>query len=1009
MYRPSSVSSLLRMVVAACGLDLAACSASDLTSVTAQFQDDLQASSSAVASAQQAEPNVTVKMYHLCDKDAVEIAPIAVAYCNGQGAIWQRTISGNLVPWECNQANDPAIFRQIAGTTTTPPQGGVSDGDYKDFATLNYGCDARPQTFFAYSSNPITVAMADYLKDVVAGESRTEELLPTAAYPGLAPNSTTYITAQAIAARTYTLYQIHHLATGATINNSTDFHFYVPNLLGQMSWTQASNAIDAAVTTTTGQYLVSNEDARNRRTGFNYAIKAEYSDGPRGDQTVGDPAFAYLQSVYDPEGAGRGTIGHGRGLSQSGACRWSIGNDDTGDTTLHDDFCEWNAVDSNNVSTRPLWTNHRQVLFHYYTNVRLVGTIEVNPGLRWVLEEIADTAASDDAARDDWVAAQRVGTSQPAYHAPVTVQAGQTKTLRLHLQNVGATTWNRYTKLVYWWSSATGTSLKRSVPVDLSGVEPGVAGRGDREVTVGVVAPQPPGSYILHLDMWFVGGRSSVLFSNSGGLPYYQFDVTVESPQACVPPDEEPTTRSGPVCQAIPTDTALIIDSSGSMASNDPQGRRKEAAKAFLTLCPPGDSVGVIDFDSSARQLIGLTALSGSQDIQRVSQAIDLIDSWGGTNIGAGVGLGYNLLQTGQHQTRSAVLLTDGDGAYGDQHLAYRNAGWSIFTLGFGQANSSLLCRIARETGGDYNMGETCLAPAITSGSRAAMGARLLRLASRGDELSGDEPSLDQFTPSALTPETMVCAFQHIRSKMDGGSGVSCNGHQVIPGRELVLAADVLPAQRYWSLTASWATTSTGAVVLVSPSGRRIDAMTVAPDVAHDRGRTYEVYRIEKAEPGSWSIRLNAGVSQRVMIGTAHLGWGSTNRPPDVSQAAPTAPMLWPPNHEWHEIGVTGVTDPDGDPFSITVTSITQDEPVGGTGSGNAAPDAIPVSLEGAMLRAEREGSGNGRVYRINFVAQDARGASSHGSVDVCVPHAHHRTSCVDDGQLYEATEDLDP
>jgi hypothetical protein len=71
---------------------------------------------------------------------------------------------------------------------------------------------------------------------------------------------------------------------------------------------------------------------------------------------------------------------------------------------------------------------------------------------------------------------------------------------------------------------------------------------------------------------------------------------------------------------------------------------------------------------------------------------------------------------------------------------------------------------------------------------------------------------------------------------------------------------------------------------------------------------------------------------------------------------------------------------------TITVTGVTQDEPVNEKGDGNTYPDAV-IANGNAQVRAERSGTGNGRVYVISFTANDGRGGFSNGSVVVYVPH----------------------
>jgi hypothetical protein len=131
------------------------------------------------------------------------------------------------------------------------------------------------------------------------------------------------------------------------------------------------------------------------------------------------------------------------------------------------------------------------------------------------------------------------------------------------------------------------------------------------------------------------------------------------------------------------------------------------------------------------------------------------------------------------------------------------------------------------------------------------------------------------------------------------------------------------------------------------------------------------------------------------------------NQNPVCTGATADPGTLWPPNHTLVAVAVTGVTDADGDPITITATDVTQDEAVTGTGigSGNTTPDA---SLSPLAVRAERNGNpktpGNGRVYQIDFTAEDGQGGSCTGSVTVCVPHDQRPTgTCVDDGELYDS------
>lgn len=132
----------------------------------------------------------------------------------------------------------------------------------------------------------------------------------------------------------------------------------------------------------------------------------------------------------------------------------------------------------------------------------------------------------------------------------------------------------------------------------------------------------------------------------------------------------------------------------------------------------------------------------------------------------------------------------------------------------------------------------------------------------------------------------------------------------------------------------------------------------------------------------------------------------SPNQPPDCTNAGPSVDLLWPPNHKLVTISILGVTDPDGDPVSIAVTGITQDEPVNGLGDGDTSPDGFGIGTAQAQIRAERSGTGNGRVYAIMFTADDGKGGLCTGQVTVGVPHDQGKGKIpIDDGQKYDSTQ----
>jgi VCBS repeat-containing protein len=159
----------------------------------------------------------------------------------------------------------------------------------------------------------------------------------------------------------------------------------------------------------------------------------------------------------------------------------------------------------------------------------------------------------------------------------------------------------------------------------------------------------------------------------------------------------------------------------------------------------------------------------------------------------------------------------------------------------------------------------------------------------------------------------------------------------------------------------------------------------------------------------SFTYRASDG-SLASAVTTVKIKVKPVNDEPDCSAAAANPSSIWPPNHKFVTIGITGLTDPDGGKVSVKkVTSIYQDEPTNTDGDGDHAPDGKGVGSSQASVRAERSGTkqtpGNGRVYTISFSAADTSGASCTGIVTVCVPHDQGgRSSCVDDGPQYDST-----
>jgi hypothetical protein len=168
------------------------------------------------------------------------------------------------------------------------------------------------------------------------------------------------------------------------------------------------------------------------------------------------------------------------------------------------------------------------------------------------------------------------------------------------------------------------------------------------------------------------------------------------------------------------------------------------------------------------------------------------------------------------------------------------------------------------------------------------------------------------------------------------------------------------------------------------------DACDAAPGVTNDRtgsgGDATGVYPL-----GDTLVRFDAtDAAGHAATCTTRVTVRDTQAPLVVAQ--PDTSCLWPPNHLLvrfrmgeHVRLVVQDACSDAAGVSARFTGVTVNEPDDGNGDGSTSPDFV-VRDDEVFLRSERDGRGDGRVYRVTLSVTDPSGNASETSFDVRVP-----------------------
>lgn len=157
--------------------------------------------------------------------------------------------------------------------------------------------------------------------------------------------------------------------------------------------------------------------------------------------------------------------------------------------------------------------------------------------------------------------------------------------------------------------------------------------------------------------------------------------------------------------QAENTMIGILLDSSGSMQSNDPNDLRKSATKQIIDLLDGDEMFFLVDFDHNAVWLNSEEWRDWRPE--KLKSLVDLVDSRGGTDIGKGINEMRMAIQDKivPGMQGGILLFTDGIGAYNNEADWFRDMGIPIHTISYTkQADAVTMSRIAEKTGGIFLM-----------------------------------------------------------------------------------------------------------------------------------------------------------------------------------------------------------------------------------------------------------------------------------------------------------------
>ncbi len=113
-------------------------------------------------------------------------------------------------------------------------------------------------------------------------------------------------------------------------------------------------------------------------------------------------------------------------------------------------------------------------------------------------------------------------------------------------------------------------------------------------------------------------------------------------------------------------DLVMVLDKSGSMKGNDPNGLMKTAANMLTAMMPAKSGrVGVVAFNIKSEQVVGLTELTDVTSVNDIMGKVSTIKYKGDTNIGDAVSDAVDMFDLNDDHVHAVLVLSDGKPDFG--------------------------------------------------------------------------------------------------------------------------------------------------------------------------------------------------------------------------------------------------------------------------------------------------------------------------------------------------------